>query len=390
MPGRARYPLRAFAASCAIFAVSACARDRAPEPEADRAAADALSGASILPMPLLSLKPALSPLWLEFGPDGPSMIDGPLDSSLAPFEPWPLARRAAGFVSSSVSACVAVNRDGLLVLLRRRGGDLVLYRAADAVRLSPYSIACVFSYRGAPSVLLYRDRFFLDPSEAAPAPRVLSLDRWKPELVAAEPAAFSAYPASQSWDLEALSLGRDGRWLMRASREGSVSYAAAGTLDAEKTDLSAGAYRSAGLPRPFRSADGPLRLVLEAAFLDLPKGESSVAAALREGAPAAEYYLVSAAGGVDAELELSRSSGDIGRAWAWADASRAFLLSPDGSYFAASLGADIVSRGRFPTLPDGFSYTGIAALGETLIASWEEQDGWAVGSAGLVVVEPGK
>jgi hypothetical protein len=41
---------------------------------------------------------------------------------------------------------------------------------------------------------------------------------------------------------------------------------------------------------------------------------------------------------------------------------------------------------RLPGLPKNFVYTGIALLGSRIVASWEEQDSWAVGAAGFVLV----
>jgi hypothetical protein len=41
-----------------------------------------------------------------------------------------------------------------------------------------------------------------------------------------------------------------------------------------------------------------------------------------------------------------------------------------------------------PPLPEGFVYTGLGLSGETLFVSWEEQQGYAIGAAGFMVLKP--
>jgi len=41
-----------------------------------------------------------------------------------------------------------------------------------------------------------------------------------------------------------------------------------------------------------------------------------------------------------------------------------------------------------PPLPEGFFYTGIGRVGDSLFASWEEQDNFYIGAAGFVVLKP--
>ncbi len=384
MPGRARLPLHAAAACALAVLFASCGGGTEPRPAEQPA--DARSGASILPSPAAAVKPSAEPVWFEFGPDGPVRIDGPLDSSLSPFEPWTLARRVVGFTASGMAATAAVNRDSLLTLLPRNG-DIRLYRAPiSAADRTPYSAACTFLFDGRPAVLLYRDRFFVDPSAAAPDPRALVLAKGKAELAPADVALFAAYPASQLWDIDALGLSADGRWIFRAVKDGAVSYAAGISLAGPSGELSAGAYRTALLPRSRLTVDGALRYALEAAVLDLPEGKAAVATVARRDGDAAESFLVSRSDDLNVEASLARAGGQVDRAWGFADGERAYLLSGDGAYFSAVADSTTVSRGRFPTLPDGFVYSGIVSVGGALVASWEEQDGWSIGSAGLVFV----
>ena len=43
---------------------------------------------------------------------------------------------------------------------------------------------------------------------------------------------------------------------------------------------------------------------------------------------------------------------------------------------------------RLPPLPEGFAYTGIGQIADTLFASWEEQTDYSIGAAGFVVIKP--
>jgi hypothetical protein len=48
--------------------------------------------------------------------------------------------------------------------------------------------------------------------------------------------------------------------------------------------------------------------------------------------------------------------------------------------------APTIREFALPPLPQGFVYTGIALLSrETILGTWEEQDGWNVGAAGFVL-----
>jgi hypothetical protein len=382
MPGRARLQLRAAAAAlCAIFSI-ACSRSVEKAP----AAVDERTAASVFTRPHAAVQPSRTPLWFEFGPSGPAPISGPLDSSLTPFEPWPLARRGAGLVVSERSCSVAANRDGFLCLVRRGDGGIALYRAAGPAEFASYSVAAAFAYGGAPTALLYRDRFFVDPVDPAPEPRAFSVAAGSAELLPADIPLLSAYPASESWDIESLSAAADGRIFLRAAREGAVSYAAAPALDGERAEVSAGAYRAAQLPRPPSAAALPLRMVLEAAANDAAAGNAKVATAWGKGRTFPETYLAALPTAGNAEAALAASEGEVERLWAYYDEERALVLFPDGRYYAAAAAGPTVS-GALPALPEGFAYTGIALLGRTAVALWEEQDGWAVGSAGLLLVD---
>jgi len=46
-----------------------------------------------------------------------------------------------------------------------------------------------------------------------------------------------------------------------------------------------------------------------------------------------------------------------------------------------------ISHPSLPSLPEGFFYTGIGFAGDSIFASWEEQEDFSIGSAGFVVIK---
>lgn len=387
MPGRAHFQLRAVFAAFGVLLFASCSKGAVPSGE--RSELDAKSAASVFARPFITARPSSSSLWFEFGPDGPVSISGPADSALTPFEPWPLAHRAAGLVARDGSVTFAVNRDGFLSFVPRKDGEIAVYRVGDAARFGPYSIASVFLYKDSPTALLYRDRFFIDPTDKTPDPRACSLVKGSPELVSVDLPIFSAYPVAESWDIEALGKSMDGRWVAKAVRAGGLSYASAPSLDDAKTEISAADYRSALLPRSAQSAEGNLKAVFDASVADLAPKKAVVATVVGSGDAYAETYVLSKSKASDAETILAASGENIDRCWAFRDSARALLLFSDGSLIVSASAEAGIGRGRLPALPENFAYTGIAAVNKTLVALWEEQDGWAVGSSGFLLVDAG-
>jgi hypothetical protein len=65
-----------------------------------------------------------------------------------------------------------------------------------------------------------------------------------------------------------------------------------------------------------------------------------------------------------------------------------FLLAttPQGNALYAQTGATVIRHLSLPPLPEGFCYTGIGMCGDTIFASWEEQDEYSIGAAGFMVI----
>ncbi len=375
-------PFRFAALVFAVIVLASCGRKEGAErPQAESAATETFK-------PVAIVEPSAGPRWFELSSAGPVAIRGPAEASLAPFEPWPLARRVVGFVVREGLIAAGSNRDGFVGIVARKDGAAAIYRAADPDLCGPYSIASVFSLDGAPAALLYRDRFFIEPEAEPAAVNVVTLAAGNPRPVKAELGALAAYRGAEGWDVESIERSADGNWHFRAGRAaagggGETAYLVSGNLQEAAAPTSAAAFRSARDPLPLETAEPVLRRALADAAQLLGDGDVAVATAISPGQASVVYYLLSKSGTSAAAAAVAK---DVGRAWACSDGARAYVAFADGRLTAALGREGPVLRSRLPVLPEGYAYTGLAATGNLLAAAWEEQDGWAVGAAGFVIL----
>jgi hypothetical protein len=353
------------------------------------------------PAPLALLRAGENPLWFELAEEGPRLIGSPGEAALVPFAPWPLARHVRGVLSGGApegtpgteGLVMAVNREGFLRFTPAEGagyggGDIALYRAADAPRWGPYTPAALFSFGGRAAALLYRDDFFAEPAAPLPSPRAFALDPGSPAPLPLEIPAFGAFPAAEGWDLDALRYGPGGDWYYRAVRKAAgppeIGYYRTRDLGVRGGAVPVSAFQNAALPEPLSAAPAPLRSVLEAAFTLGPGGAAAVVISGRPGprhfsGPAAE------AGGPEiAGFYREPAEGRPGIALAVLPGGRGFLGTAGGGP-----GAEPAAGPRpltLPALPERYAYTAAAPVGDTLIAAWEEQEGHSIGAAGFMAV----
>lgn len=359
-----------------VCSLAACAR-KTERPQAESAATETVK-------PVAIVESSAGPRWFELSSSGPVAIRGPAEASLEPFEAWPLARRVVGFVVRDGFIAAGANRDGFVGIVARKDGAAAIYRATDPEVCGPYSIASVFSLDGVPAALLYRDRFFVDPEVGPAAVNVVKLAAGNPKPVKADLPALAAFPGSAGWDVESIDRAEDGKWHFRAVRTasgggGETAYLVASSLHAAATPSTAAIFRSAREPRSLRGAEPVLRRVLTAAAELVEDGDVAVATALSPGQASVDYFLLS-------KTVSASAAADIERVWACSDGARAYAAFADGRLTSA-IGRDgPVLRSRLPVLPEGYAYTALASTGNLLVAAWEEQDGWAVGAAGFVIL----
>jgi hypothetical protein len=280
---------------------------------------------------------------------------------------------------------LAVNREGFLVLLPESEERIGLYRIADVSYWKHYTVGSLFVFQGAPAVLLYRDTFFADPIDSPPDPQVFTPVRGASQPRGLRVPAFDTLP--QAWEVEGLRFAQDGYWYYRGIRREAPQSVCMRSADLIRPGeaVSLGAWRNAALPEPLDRAPPVLRLALEATFALSGKDRLNVAAIISPDFPTARRFASQTALSSDGEEPVVELHGF------YIPGAGALVILPDGRGMVAdALGLEegTARQVSCPPLPEGFVYTAIAPLGDTLVAAWEEQQDWNVGSAGLMLFRP--
>jgi hypothetical protein len=277
---------------------------------------------------------------------------------------------------------LAINREGFLIVEAEKDGRALLYRAAAPGFWDPYTVGKPFMWDGKPGVLLYRNDFFAETPMPPPNPRVFFLVEGKREPYGVDLPALEVFSAASGWEVDSLAPGPDGFWYYRGAPAPDAQYPGKPpaeyyrspdlSLPGEKVSL--GAWRNSLLPEPLTGAPPPLAAFLDKALRAPFFSESAAASVISSGFSGARVFSGSREGAL-VLLGYYRPG----------PPSLALLVSRDGQALAAPEGGEPLPF-SLPPLPEGFSYTGIGAAGEVLIASWEEQQDSAVGSAGFMAL----
>jgi hypothetical protein len=334
--------------------------------------------------PLLIIESGDNPLWFEFKDDGPSLISSPGEASLKLFEPWTLARMSRGMVMQDTRLTIAINREGFLTSLPRDDARIALYRIAEPAYWSKYTIGSFFVFEGNPAALLYRDDFFVDPLASPPLPRVVAQVNGNPHPVGVSIPALEWFPPSEGWDVETLRQGPDGYWyyrgIQKVSAQAAHRYFRTDALSHVGEAISVAAFRNSALPEPLNKAPPLLQAALTEMFRLNAPNQLIIAGIISPEFPYTRYFGVSSPAAQDNLVELSGY---------YIGTDSALVLFPNGTGVFGSVqgsGDFKITPFSLPSLPEGFVYTGVGVSGKTIIAAWEEQQGWNVGAAGLMVI----
>jgi len=341
---------------------------------------------------LALLETGESPLWFELGPGGPLLIESPETATLSPYSPWPHARFVAGILAWDDFLVMAINREGFFVLGAAPASlssgaktRTVLYRIAEDDLWYPYTVESFFIWKGKPAALLYRHDFFAEPYASSPQPQVFVLDKYSSVPLGARIPALERFPPGDSWEAEVLRRGPDDFWYYRMKEKGQIenetAYFRARDLEGEGERISQTEWRNSDLP------EGPENIPLILSNML----ESAVKLGLEGTGPVLALRVISP----DFEgSRLFRSASSVG-----GGENQAFLyvycrenpepvalaILPDGRGLYVHGKEQNVRPFSLPALPDDFVYTGVALLGDIVLASWEEQEGAGIGAAGFMV-----
>ncbi|WP_304223420.1 hypothetical protein [Gracilinema caldarium] len=387
--------------------------------------------------------------WYEISPGHLNPIKDPANSQVVPYAPWTAARRIVGFVARSSNAFAGLNREGFLVFEETPAGDLALYKIDGGAFVEPYCALALMlvpsaelgtaqnlgqslSAGSVPALLVARDPYFGDllngsgttagsgvSSPSVPENPFVYLD-WAdfspqaklPQAIrpqAVRPAAFGIGLAN----VEALTRSSDGRWYMKvaqsnataraatadsvspgtasaslvspaaasAGSESSKFYYAAPALNKEATRISRGDYQNALYPQPFGNMPRAVQTLMRAFSDSQRKKHYPVLQLLKKDSYGLETFVA------DPETKntvpLSGGETEIVKFLGYADSEKALVILPDGR---GVIRRSKIEAFELPSLPEGFAYTGVVLINRWLIASWEEQESFAVGAAGFLVL----
>jgi hypothetical protein len=284
---------------------------------------------------------------------------------------------------------LAINREGFLIVEAENDGRAYLRRVAAPGLWDLYTAGKPFIWDGKPGVLVYRNDFFSETSAPPPNPRVFFLEENGPEPYGVEVPALEIFSAAQGaapgWEVDSLAPGPDGFWYYRGTPppdkqypgKPPAEYYRSPDLSLPGEKISLGAWRNSLLPEPLDRAPPLLAAFLGKALKAPFVSEPAVVSVISAGFSGARVF----SGPQESSLVLSGY-------YRPGPPSLTLLVTRDGRALAAHEEGDPLPF-SFPPLPEGFFYTGIGLAGEVLIASWEEQQDSAVGSAGFMALNAG-
>jgi len=327
---------------------------------------------------LALLKTGANPLWFEFA-EKPCQIASPSDASLADFAPWPLAYHSAGILANGGNLVFAINRGGFLVLKPGpEPGAAVMHYAAEPDSWDEFSVAAVFTYENCPAVLLCRDDFFTAPAVLPPEHPVMSLNEFFPIPEWISVPCMEYLHQKEGWEVNYLRKGPDNNWYYRYYQTGystpGIEYYRTKNLSQPGEKISQGEFRNASSPQTPENAGQFPSLALLAAVVNEMSPEIN-------GHPV--FRMISEDPSKSGDFSFS-SDGEINLLFGFHRDIITFAILPDGRGIACRDGGVFIFT--LPALPEHFCYTGAGLAGNVLAASWEEQNEFSIGAAGLMVI----
>ncbi|MDR1143927.1 MAG: hypothetical protein LBK77_06900 [Spirochaetaceae bacterium] len=349
---------------------------------------------SAAPFPPSLVVAAGMPFWFELGPGGPRLIPSPGEASLEPFVPWSRARFIAGFIpaepeenpAGNTGLFAGVNRWGILGFESREGETALYYYPGGPV-WENYPAAALFRYEQKPAVLLRGD--FFSSGRSAPVPALWTTGSGPASagtgmLEALRLPVLDPFPPGEGWETAAF-FHRGDYWYFRESRSGT-GPACYRTPDPAVPGDSIGeaVFLDAAAPQGPELAPPLLALAMEEA--ERLAGRPCTVTAVSPGFPSGRVFRSS--------LPAPDEGPELSAYYRSAGGELALVLFPGGKgvFCRSGAGGSGVEDGHFtlPALPAGrpdFRYTHIAAAGNVLVVSWEEQENWTVGAAGFLLLE---
>ena len=324
------------------------------------------------------------PLWFQFTDQGPTLIET-IESAMysAAIIPWPHAPHVRFMLAQGEDLLLAVNCEGFVRLSPwPTHGGIGLYRISGGEFWRPYTVGAFVlpDLAANPVALLYRNEWFVEQDVPPPSPRLWTLDASSATPRAVAMPSLDAFASEEDWNLDVLSWS-GGYWYFRATRRNAVQQEIqmlrTDSLERKGERVSLSDFHNAARPETLSAAPPVLREMLAAAFAESGSSSATVISpefhsyrrftAGAEGTPLYAFFFRGGTGGMT---------------------GTAFLLATDPEGNALHAVHNSVRHFSLPTLPEGFVYTGIGMVDDTVFAAWEEQVGFSIGAAGFMVIRP--
>jgi hypothetical protein len=314
------------------------------------------------------------PLWFQLGDKGPVPIEAIEDACFsAALVPWPLAPHVRFMLAQRVDLLMAVNHEGIIRFAPQGEGRMALYRFPGGEFWRQYTVGAFVMFDTQPAALLYRDDRFIDSGAPLPSPRLWTFDLSSTALKTLTMPALDIFAPEDGWDIDVLRRGGDDQWYYRAVKKSATQpelrMLRSGDLVQEGTSVSLGAFQNTALPQPLSAAPLPLREMLAAAFAESGCGVAAIVSP--------EFQTIRL---FEADKERDTIFGFYS-----GNSDSLVAIQANGSGLHITSGQS-VRRFSLPSQPEGFFYTGIGMVGDTIIASWEEQDEYSIGAAGFMAL----
>jgi hypothetical protein len=339
-----------------------------------------------LATPLAVLQAGQHPLWFQITDNGPILIESIEDACFsAALIPWPLAPHIRYILAQGDELLMAVNRDGFLRLVPWKQGEnstarTGLYRFSGGEFWRQYTVGAMILFDEKPAALLYQDDRFLDLKAPLPSPRLWTFDLLSTGQKALTIPSLAKFVPEEGWDIDTLRQGEDGYWYFRAIKKTAqpeIRMLRSNDLIQAGEQVSLGAFQNSALPEPLSAAPEPLRGMLTAI---LSHSGSGIAAVVSPELQSIRYFAVNR----EKETIFGFYSKQPN---SYSDDTLLLAVQPDGTAYIGTGTSAAIEQFVLPTLPEGFVYTGIGLVADTIFASWEEQAGYSIGAAGFMVIQ---
>ena len=334
--------------------------------------------------PIAKIQAGEYPLWFQVTKNGPELLETIENACFsAALIPWPIAPHIRYILALDDSITFAVNCEGFIHFSLDKSERIDMFRISGGEFWQQYTVGAFFAYEKQPVALLFLDDIFIDSDSLPPSPRLWTYTLYSSFPESVDIPVMNLFPAEEGWNIDMFQYKGDGFWYYRAKNKNnappiqwrrfdSFNNAEINLNGGEKITI--GVFRNVDIPEPLSAAPAPLQELLK----ELETSNCGIASVICAKFPNVRNFSISENKNAFAAFYSEKT-----------DASFLLAADPMGKAFFCKTengSAPSVYEFNLPVLPDAFIYTGICLINDTIIAAWEEQEGYSIGAAGFMVI----